>query len=124
MTDTQTFKIELPSDSMEDKNKALGAIIRYARASILQTDIPGELKEFGDETPMSTIEIRELFGMSKANFSQHFIKFKDLMKNKYDKDITPIIKINGWGDIYTKWVVRNFLTYLNRDEIKYENIIL
>jgi hypothetical protein len=46
MSETQTFSIEISSDSLETKNKALGSIIRKARALISQTEIPGTLEEF------------------------------------------------------------------------------
>jgi len=46
MTDKINFNLDLAEDAMEDKNKALGTIIRKARAIISKTDIPGELQEF------------------------------------------------------------------------------
>lgn len=123
MTDKINFNLDLAEDAMEDKNKALGTIIRKARAIISKTDIPGELQEFWDETPMNTIQIRELFKMDRATFSHHFNRFKDFMTNKHSKTIIPLIEWSNWPDVYTKWIVREFLLYMNRDKIKYEIVL-
>lgn len=117
------FEIILPDDAMEDKNKALGAIIRYARAIINKTDIPGTLIEFGDETPLSTIEIRKKFDMERGNFNHHFTSFKKYMDDKYERKIIPLIEWNSWPDIYSKSTVKEFLVYMNRKTNKYQIVL-
>jgi len=123
MSETQTFSIEISSDSLETKNKALGSIIRKARALISQTEIPGTLEEFWDETPLSTIQIRELFWMSRAMFAHHFNNFKEYMLKNHNKQIIPLIEGKNWPDVYSKWIVREFLVYLNRNKDKYQIIL-
>jgi len=124
MTLNSNFQLKLSDSSLESKNKALGAIIRQASEVIRQSDIPGELDAFWDETPMSTIEIRKVFGdMERSNFHLHFKNFKAYMLENYDTTIVPFIPWDKWPDIYLRQTVRQFLAYMNRSSDKYDIVL-
>ena len=119
MSDREKIEIEIPKICLENKNMLLWWIIRLARKLVMNSNTPGKLLEFGDETPMSTLEIRNLFWIDKQKFSYHFKAFKIFIKKEYWKEITPLISWTNWADIYTKWVVREFLAYMNRNGTKF-----
>lgn len=119
MSEKIKVEIELPESYLENKDMLLWGLIRYVRKYVNDSDVPGELKEFWDETPMSTTEIRKLFNFTdRSNFSYHFSAFKKFIKEEYNRDIIPLIWHDKWADIYTKWVVREFLAYMNRNGTK------
>jgi hypothetical protein len=64
-----------------------------------------------------------LFWMSRAMFAHHFNNFKEYMLKNHNKQIIPLIEGKNWPDVYSKWIVREFLVYLNRNKDKYQIIL-
>lgn len=90
------FSIQIPDDYFIDKNTLLAYIIRAAHVAVKQTDLPGEMKAFGNETPISTVEMREKLGdMTKANFCKYFNEYKRSVKQNYETTVTPLISFKN-----------------------------
>ncbi len=120
MSDREKIELSIPKTYLENKNKFLWWIIRISREMIINSDIPGELKEFWNETPLNTVEIREMFWLSKQNFNNHIKSFKIFIEKEHWRKIVPLISWTNWSDVYTKWVIREFLSYMNRNGTKYK----
>lgn len=116
--ETITIEINIPKSCLEDKDKALGEIIRRSRNIILQEEnIPGKTKYFWDETPVSTVELYTALNMSPQNFSKHFKSFQE------NHGVQPkMIETEGkWiAPIYFRETARKFIDYLNRNWKKYD----
>lgn len=116
-----SFSLTLTPEARESKDAALWYIIRHARLALSKSDIPGEMKEFGDEMPLSTKQMQEELSMSRQNFCAHMKKYKAQSLEKFSRSIEPLFESSQWISIYSKSVFLDFVWYLRGKWLKYFN---